>query len=84
MIKFEVGDTVRLISGGPWMTVHCVQSFSTDSDTINVVWFHENIVHSSVFDSRTLVHAKNSSIHKNSNSRVEVLDEGGSVIGRQG
>ena len=58
MIKYEVGDIVRLKSGGPAMTVCCVQSFTSDSDTISVTWFDlsEQVV-SAIFNSRALSYA---------------------------
>ena len=42
--KFKIGDVVRLNSGGPAMTVTCV-----DSDRVTCAWFDEAIYRDGTF-----------------------------------
>jgi uncharacterized protein YodC (DUF2158 family) len=51
--EFQVGDTVRLKSGGPLMTVEAIQY--DEDDAILCVWFAENEKKSDEFIPETLV-----------------------------
>jgi uncharacterized protein YodC (DUF2158 family) len=53
---FKVGDTVRLNSGGPLMTVHRLVKMNTGPDEIETVWFEGKKKNTSRFKTETLTH----------------------------
>lgn len=52
--EFEIGDTVRLISGGPLMTVN---EFNEEKDLVDCIWFNidENVC-TSTFKGAVVMH----------------------------
>lgn len=42
MDNFKIGDNVRLISGGPEMTV-CYLKSKSDDDYVSCQWFNKNV-----------------------------------------
>ena len=57
--NIQPGNLVKLISGGPVMTVDGTDAGS--SSRVVCVWFTDGLVHSASFDVRTLTEAKASS-----------------------
>ncbi|MES2589878.1 MAG: DUF2158 domain-containing protein [Bacteroidota bacterium] len=55
MHEIKIGDTVKLKSGGPKMTVNNFQvTFSQDTKIAVCVWFQDIIKMEGAFDTRTL------------------------------
>jgi uncharacterized protein YodC (DUF2158 family) len=54
--EFKVGDTVRLKSGGPLMTVHRLVKMREGPDNIETVWFEGKKKETDIFKSETLTH----------------------------
>lgn len=54
MTELKKGDTVRLKSGGPLMTVQNVGEYPPTQDGVLCVWFEGDQRHEEVFDSAVL------------------------------
>jgi uncharacterized protein YodC (DUF2158 family) len=50
MAEFKVGDTVKLRSGGPLMTIYAI-----DSDEISCQWFNNDEIKGATFNSEVLI-----------------------------
>lgn len=56
---FEIGDIVRLKSGGPDMTVENTRGVSVDRVIVDCQWFAGKKLHRGAFDPETLVKVPN-------------------------
>ena len=59
MADFNKGDTVRLKSGGPLMTVSDLGSYGATEDGVKCVWFDGTHREEAVFDSAVLEKSDN-------------------------
>jgi len=54
MNRYDTGDVVRLMSGGPWMTVRQTE---TERELVRCNWIHDGVAREAVFHERQLYKA---------------------------